>query len=223
LITGHVHEYQRVKPVEATTYQLLFDKTGYGRLPNQGVGYLIAAPAGQYPRNNQSADMDQLAFYPHNSNGVGFEIGFSLVNVSGSAFDLKTYGLGGVGDRVQPNGYRDNDDRTKKLLEHVTYDKADIQFKKQFESVDFRGTSNGWSKTAMLLVADYTWEITVQVSSADTNPRFKFYANQKWYGDDDNDGETHSNESADISLQQGHGTYQIRFVENTRRYTVTKL
>jgi hypothetical protein len=223
VITGHVHEYQRVKPVEATAQQLLFDKSGYGRRATEGVGYLIAPPAGQYPRNNQSNDMDQLAFYPHNSNGVAYEIGFSLVNVSGLEFDLKTYGMGGVGDRVQPSGYRSNDDRTKQLLEQVRYDKSQVQFKKVFENVDFRGTPNSWNKTAMKLVADYTWEIEVTVSAVDSNPRFKLYANSKWYGDDNNDFETNSSEKSDIQLDLGAGTYRIQFIENTRKYSITKL
>ena len=227
LITGHVHEYQRLKPIEATSYQVNL-KAGYGRKLDQGVGYLIAPPAGQYPRNTRPKSMDYLAFYPHNRHGVGCEIGFSIVSVNGLKFSLQTYGMGSVGDRVQPKGYRENGDRSKKLLDKVTYDKVTYdklkpQLKKEFERVDFRGTSNNWGKTSMMLVADYTWEVTVSVPSTETNPRFKFFANGRWYGDDDQDGETHSNERASIKLAQGTGSYRIRFVENTRKYVMTKL
>jgi len=222
-ITGHVHEYQRVKPVEATQWTLDFSKTGYGRDSNQGVGYLIAPPAGQWPRNNSSSDMDQLAFYPHNENGVGYEIGFSIINVDGDNFSLKTYGMGGVGTRVQPAGYRDNDDRTKHLLDSISYNKFEQQYAKDLSSVDFRGTSNNWNKTAMTLVADNTWRIEVTVSDTDANARFKFYANDNWYGDKEPDGETHSNEQPDIYFTEGSGTYEIILIDNSRLYSVNKL
>lgn len=122
-ITGHVHEYQRLKPVFATEYILDFNKIGYGRDSNKGVGYLIAAPAGQWPRNYSSDQMSQLAFYPHNEHGVGYEIGFSIINVKGNEFSLKSYGMGAVGTQNQPHGYRANSDRSKQLLDSVYYRK----------------------------------------------------------------------------------------------------
>lgn len=121
-ITGHVHEYQRLKPLHIRGDALDL-KTEYGRAADRGVGHIIAPPAGQWPRGNVSDDMSALAYYPHNENGVAFEIGFSIINVDRDAFDLKTYGMGGVGSRVQPKGYRANDDRTKKLIDQVTYKK----------------------------------------------------------------------------------------------------
>ncbi|RCU45716.1 PKD domain-containing protein [Corallincola holothuriorum] len=299
-ITGHVHEYQRLKPVTATSHSLDF-KAEYGRDANKGVGYMIAAPAGQWPRNNSSSDMHILAYYPHNSNGVAYEIGFSIINISGNHFDLKTYGMGSVGTQEQPSGYRSGNDRSKQLIDAVSYSKQgltadagdditvmigstvqfdasgstsangsivsyqwsngltgisptklyadagtypvtltvtddkgetatdtititvtdDTNYKQDFSSVDFRGTANGWSKTAMRLVGDYRWQITVTVT--DSNPSFKFYADGKWYGDNEPDGETHSNEYANIAITQGPGTYQITLTDNIRRYQVNKL
>ncbi|GAD00704.1 metallophosphoesterase [Agarivorans albus] len=303
-ITGHVHEYQRLKPVYATQQSLDFNKTGYGRAANQGVGYMIAAPAGQWPRNTTSNNMNQLAFYPHNSNGTAYEIGFTIINVSANNFELKTYGMGSVGNKVQPAGYRPGDDRSKQLLDAHSYSKpaltadagADIQLKlgdsvtfnasgsqafageivsyqwsnglsgqsattmytepgsfaitltitdslgnqandtlivtvhdpqtsfgKDFNGVDFRGTANGWGNSAMSLIADNTWQILVNIEDTNNNPRFKFYANDKWYGDSNNDGETHSNESSSIKLTQGAGLYQITLTDNTRKYQINKL
>ncbi|WP_411994599.1 metallophosphoesterase [Agarivorans sp. DSG3-1] len=301
-ITGHVHEYQRLKPVHATSNTLDFNKSGYGRTADKGVGYMIAAPAGQWPRNTTSSNMHQLAFYPHNSNGTAYEIGFSIINVSANNFELKTYGMGSVGDKVQPSGYRSGDDRSKQLIDTLSYSKlalianagpdinvnqgdtvsfdgSDSQalsgsiisyqwsngltgvsaskvyselgsfpvtltvkdnqgnsatdsvvvtvldqsanYQKDFESVDFRGTANSWGKTAMNLIADNTWQLVVSVT--DSQPSFKFYANGKWYGDDQADGETHSNERANIALSQGPGLYQITLTDHTRQYRVTKL
>ncbi|WP_320823897.1 metallophosphoesterase family protein [Reinekea sp.] len=221
-ITGHVHEYQRVKPVEATHWNLDFDKTGYGRGDNQGVGYLIAPPAGQWPRNNASDEMHQLAFYPHNENGVGYEIGFSIIRVDGDDFSLKTYGLGGVGNRVQPAGYRVNDDRTKQLLDSVDYSKAEGPYAKVFNFVDFRGSSNNWNRTPMTLVADNTWQFDVTVSNTDGWPRFKFYADYRWYGDQEPDGQANSYEQPDIAFTQGAGVYTITLTDSTRLYRVVK-
>ncbi|WP_320821965.1 metallophosphoesterase family protein [Reinekea sp.] len=221
-ITGHVHEYQRVKPVEATHWSLDFNKTGYGRGDNQGVGYLIAPPAGQWPRNNASDQMDQLAFYPHNENGVGYEIGFSIIRVDGDQFSLKTYGLGGVGNRVQPAGYRVNDDRSKQLLDSVDYSKANAPYTKVFSFVDFRGSSNNWNRTPMTLVADNTWQFDVTVSNTDGWPRFKFYADYRWYGDQEPDGVTNSYEQPDIAFTQGPGVYTITLTDNSRLYRVDK-
>lgn len=305
-ITGHVHEYQRLKPVEASTYDLNFNKSSYGREADQGVGYMIAAPAGQWPRNNSSDEMHQLAFYPHNDNGVAYEIGFTIINIDANNFDLKTYGLGTVGDLTQPAGYRNNNDRSKKLLDHIQYEKdlVDLtavagdnitiltgetahfnalassskssniasyqwsngltgsQVSKQydvagdysvtltitdakgatatdtlivtvtdestnydqvFSSLDYRGSSNDWSKSAMTLVADNSWQILISISASDDNPRFKFYQSSKWYGDSDGDNKAHSNESDDIKIIQGVGDYRITVNDDTRVYSVNKL
>lgn len=303
-ITGHVHEYQRLKPVRATQNSLDFNKTGYGRAADKGVGYMIAAPAGQWPRNTTSSEMHQLAFYPHNRNGTAYEIGFSIINVNANHFELKTYGMGSVGDKVQPSGYRSGDDRSKQLLDSHSYTKPALQakagedmqvnvgdtvtfdasnsqafagsivsyqwsnglsgekatktydepgsfavtlsitdtlgnqstdllivtvsdpqsgFSKDFNSVDFRGTANNWGSSTMSLVDDHTWQILVNIVESESNPRFKFYANDKWYGDSNNDGETHSNESSSIKLTQGAGLYQITLTDNTRKYQINKL
>ncbi|MFT7561170.1 MAG: hypothetical protein ACI93R_003095 [Flavobacteriales bacterium] len=121
-ITGHVHEYQRLNPVQIKPKALDF-MPRYGRDKSAGVGHMIAPPAGQWPRGNSSDDMSQLAYYPHNKNGVAFEVGFSIINVSQQKFSLNTYGLGGVGTLVQPKGYRENDDRSKHLIDTLIYEK----------------------------------------------------------------------------------------------------
>lgn len=121
-ICGHVHEYQRLKPLTANDDALFFKKQ-YGRKEDNGVGYLISPPSGQWPRNNESDNMDQLAFYPHNEHGVAYEIGFIIVQTNENNIDIKTYGMGDVNGRAQPKGYREENDRTKRLLDRVSYSK----------------------------------------------------------------------------------------------------
>lgn len=121
-ITGHVHEYQRVKPLQAYTDRFDF-KERYGRDRQQGVGYLIAPPAGQWPRDNTSDQMNQLAFYPHNQYGVAYEVGFTIVQTQANNIEIKTYGMGDVSDRPQPKGYREGNKRGKMLIDKVSYSK----------------------------------------------------------------------------------------------------
>ncbi len=94
-------------------------------------------------------------------------------------------------------------------------------YNSDFSSVSFRGTPNDWERSAMRLVDDYTWQIETEFSSDD--PRFKFFARDRWYGDTNNDGETHSNEYENIRITEGGGRYRIRLIDNIRRYSIEKL
>ena len=58
-----------------------------------------------------------------------------------------------------------------------------------FESFYFRGTPNGWCTTAMELVANDTWQVTIDFDGSE-NQRFKFDVEGDWshhYGDNDAD------------------------------------
>ncbi len=96
-------------------------------------------------------------------------------------------------------------------------------YRKDVDSVDLRGTFNGWGKTQMILTDHSTWELIFFDQDSDGEARIKFYMNDKWYGDSDKDGETHSNEKSSIRLAEGGGVYRIRLTDKTRKYTVDKL
>ncbi|WP_406610610.1 PKD domain-containing protein [Agarivorans sp. JK6] len=63
-------------------------------------------------------------------------------------------------------------------------------FTANFEQLYFRGTANGWQTTAMTLVANNVWQVSVNFDGQN-NQRFKFDVNGDWsnnYGDNNNDG-----------------------------------
>jgi len=63
-------------------------------------------------------------------------------------------------------------------------------FDQNFAQLNFRGTANGWSNTAMELVADHTWQTTISFDGQ-ANQRFKFDVSGNWatnYGDNNSDG-----------------------------------
>jgi Subtilase family/PKD domain/Calx-beta domain len=98
-----------------------------------------------------------------------------------------------------------------------------IVYGKTYPQVYFRGTANGWGTTVMTLVSNYTWETTMAVGSGTQN--YKFDVNGDWslnFGDNNNDGIAEQS-GGNIGISQGAGTYIIRFNDQTRRYTATKL
>ena len=95
-------------------------------------------------------------------------------------------------------------------------------YAKTYSQIYFRGTPNGWLTTAMTLVADYTWSITVTTGSTSAE-RFKFDATTSWatnWGDTNKDFIADSNGS-DIALL-ANTKYTITFNDKTKAYTVTK-
>ncbi len=116
-----MHQYQRLKPAYATSNSHEI-KASYGRGSEQGVGYLISPPAGQFPRNS-NGDMGKLAYYPNHNGTATYETGFSIIQLDGSKFSLRTYGMGDSEVLTRnPSGYGDN--RAKKLLDSISYDKG---------------------------------------------------------------------------------------------------
>ena len=94
VINGHVHTYQRFKP-------LRYDgqvKSEYGIGANQGTGYMVLPPAGNVPRDydwKSDAEKTTVA-YPKdgNTSGIFSEVGFGLVDIADKAIDIKVYGIG---------------------------------------------------------------------------------------------------------------------------------
>ncbi|MBN2695215.1 metallophosphoesterase family protein, partial [bacterium] len=219
--TGHVHTYQRMRAIEYTNDKFEF-KSYYNRESNGGVGYLIVPPSGQWPRFSNAPELEtQTASYPQykgNTEGrEAYEIGFVIVKTDGDKIDIKTYGMGDVDNR-NSSGYDDNGQ--KKLIDSISYRKKGV-LNSNFPNCYYRGSSNGWKKTAMTLVDHNLWEITVLATSGENPAEFKFYtehSGEKWYGDSDKDGLAHSNEENNIPFSRGAGTYIIKFNDSTRVY-----
>jgi len=222
-LAGHVHQYQRTRPLVADADVHAFAKE-YGRQASQGVGYLMVPPAGQWPRAEQLDAMDEeLASYPMYAGNAALETGFTIIQISGEDFSLRTWGLGDVNAR-NPAGYGDTG--AERLLDALTYTRRATPATSDFPWCHYRGSTNAWKTTAMTLVDDNTWEITVLVTPGET-PGFKFFTDhtgERWYGDDPPvDGLAHSWEAANLAFPPGVGAYTIRFHDVLRHYTVTPL
>ncbi|MEC5163239.1 MULTISPECIES: alpha amylase C-terminal domain-containing protein [unclassified Janthinobacterium] len=96
-------------------------------------------------------------------------------------------------------------------------------FKQVFPSLNLRGTPNGWASLPMALVADNTWEASVNFDGQ-AQQRFKFDVSGNWsvnYGDNGNDGVLDQT-GADIATAVV-GQYQVRVNDQTLAYTLTRL
>ena len=122
-LSGHTHQYQRMKPLTVAS-GVAHPQQTYGREKSQGVGYLIAAPAGQWPRNDSIDKLNIVSLFAHNDTGeAAYEIGYTIINTEENSIRFSSYGMGSVGDQKQPNGYRPQNDRTLKLLDSFSYSK----------------------------------------------------------------------------------------------------
>ena len=122
-ITGHTHQYQRMHPLNVASDLRKRQKT-YGRQKAQGVGYMIVPPAGQWPRNDSIDKLNIVSVFPHNDlDEAAYEIGFTIIKTQDNSISFSIYGMGSVGDQVQPDGYRANNDRSVKLLDSFAYSK----------------------------------------------------------------------------------------------------
>tara|TARA_B100000745_G_scaffold221560_1_gene147727 strand:- start:1481 stop:6244 length:4764 start_codon:yes stop_codon:yes gene_type:complete len=94
-----------------------------------------------------------------------------------------------------------------------------------FQTMNYRGTSNGWQNSPMQLVGACTWGITVALDGGGLD-RFKFDVAGDWaqnFGDDNADGIAELVGEDIFAPAQGAGDYQITFNDDTLAYTVTKL
>lgn len=224
LFSGHTHFYQRTKPVTAFENSFNLNKE-YGKNINQGIGYLLIPPSGQWPRilNNSKLEEEASSFPQYKGNST-YETGFSIVQTSDKTIKIKTYGMGDVDNR-NPSQYGDTGQC--KLIDEITYTKKEIESTSIFPECFYRGTSNGWKKTPMVLIDNNTWGTTITLSNDRENHEMKFYTNfsgEKWYGDDNPiDGKAYSNEQTNIKLPNEAGTYKIKFNDESRIYTVEKI
>ena len=112
---------------------------------------------------------------------------------------------------------------TKAIITQVVSSCSGGGFSKVFPSLYFRGTANAWGTTAMALVANNTWQVTVAMDGQ-ANQRFKFDVSGNWaqnYGDNNND-KVLDQAGGDIYLS-GSGDYKITVNDQTKAYTVEAL
>lgn len=97
-------------------------------------------------------------------------------------------------------------------------------FKATYSKLYLRGTCNQWGATAMQLVSDNTWNVSVHFDGA-AGSGFKFDIDgQDWHyslGDSDADGIA-DHEGYNIPVTQGPGDYRITLNDGTRAYTIKK-
>lgn len=94
-------------------------------------------------------------------------------------------------------------------------------FVSNFSQLYFRGTANGWSTSAMQLVANNTWQLVVNFDGQ-ANQRFKFDVLGDWsqnYGDNNADGVLEQT-GGDIYTAVT-GSYTVQVNDQTMRYSVT--
>ena len=222
-LSGHVHFYQRVRPIYVTATSHEF-RAEYGRGVSQGVGYLLVPPAGQWPRRSDQEAVDiELAFHPQDQGSSAYEIGYSIIHVIGEDFSLWTYGLGDVDGR-NAHGYGDVGE--PRLIDALHYTRATVPSGSNFPMTFYRGSSNGWKATAMTLTAENVWETTFYTTPGDHDPAFKFFTNHSgdtWYGDDGPFGRAQSDWLSNIPVRDGPGTYRIVFDDYSREYSVDEI
>ncbi|RCU50940.1 alpha-amlyase [Corallincola holothuriorum] len=109
-----------------------------------------------------------------------------------------------------------NDDTMTYTIKPVACD--DCGFNSNLDSLYFRGTPNGWTTTAMTLVADNTWFVEVAFDGQ-ADQRFKFDVHGDWsynFGDDGADGSleqtgadiyTNANETLGVTVNDADMTY----------------
>jgi pullulanase len=96
-------------------------------------------------------------------------------------------------------------------------------FQKVFDSLNFRGTPNGWENTPMELVADHTWEVEIDFDGQ-AQQRFKFDVAGDWshnYGDTGGDGQL-DRTGADIYFAEC-GRYRVQVNDENETYDLTKI
>lgn len=97
------------------------------------------------------------------------------------------------------------------------------EYSANFASLNFRGTANNWAVTAMTLVADNQWEVTINFDGQ-SEQRFKFDIADDWsqnYGDNSNNGYLDSTGS-DIYTSV-IGNYKVQVNDSTMSYTLISI
>ncbi len=129
-----------------------------------------------------------------------------------------------LGDQiVSPNqSYKITFSTSNKTITLQTVSSCEsVGFTKNFPALNFRGTANTWSTTAMTLVGNNLWSIDI-VFDGQVNQRFKFDTSNNWavsYGDSNSDGVLNQN-GTDI-ITNAVGTYRVQVNDITLAYTLT--
>ncbi|TAA47975.1 PKD domain-containing protein [Corallincola spongiicola] len=200
-------------------YQItLNDETlQYSVTKQGGENLLPVADAGE----DISLNVGDTAFFNAGSSydSDGQIVSYTWSNgLSGVAPSL-TYEQAGLYTVVLTVTDNDGASATDSVLINVTA--ADAEH--NFEALSLRGTHNDWSTTAMVAVANHSWEATVTFSG-DADDRFKFDRFGDWsenYGDSNADGIAEI-AGGDILINQGAGDYFITFNDATLTYSVSK-
>ena len=97
---GHEHLYQRMLPLQ---YNAVFaSSASYGIGPDDGVGYVVLPPAGNYPHNQviptdspDAGRRDRVAFPDlDETTTVPSEVGYLTVDLTSTTISLKAWGMG---------------------------------------------------------------------------------------------------------------------------------
>ncbi len=92
---------------------------------------------------------------------------------------------------------------------------------KNFSSLYFRGTPNGWGTTAMTLVANNTWQASVTFDGQ-ANQRFKVDVYGDWsYNFGDNNGDGVLDQTGNDIYTNVSGNYVVTVNDNTMTYTIS--
>ncbi|HEY7885015.1 MAG TPA: alpha amylase C-terminal domain-containing protein, partial [Cellvibrionaceae bacterium] len=141
---------------------------------------------------------------------------------SGATTPEATFTLGSAGQHILQLTVTDNQGATHSA--NVTVNaQSDTGFMANFDSLLFRGTSNGWQTTAMTLVADHTWQLDVMFDGQ-SNQRFKLDVFGDWsvnFGDNNNDGILDQTGSDIFTGVSGH--YRLTVNDQTLGYQLNPL
>ena len=142
---------------------------------------------------------------------------------TGGSAKTETVLFDSLGTKTVTVTVTDADGLTSKASATVTVTDGSVAYNSNFATLNFRGTPNSWGSAAMTLVADNTWEATVNFDGQ-ANQRFKFDVKGDWsqnYGDTNKDGVAERT-GADIYTTVT-GQYKVQFNDATLKYTLTKL
>ena len=142
---------------------------------------------------------------------------------TGGSAKTETVLFDSLGTKTVTVTVTDADGLTSKASATVTVTDGSVAYNSNFATLNFRGTPNSWGSAAMTMVADNTWEATVNFDGQ-ANQRFKFDVKGDWsqnYGDTNKDGVAERT-GADIYTTVT-GQYKVQFNDATLKYTLTKL
>jgi len=88
VFTGHVHVFQSFKPIRYPSTVV----SNFGNKTNEGTGYLIVPPAGNWPETGYLSSFKSWLNYPASESPS--EIGFTKVLITNRSIAINTYMMG---------------------------------------------------------------------------------------------------------------------------------